>query len=80
METNLEFHYISLLFIFSVLSCMRPPWYNGRVLDFDAKGRRYEVHCCRNLFSYQIVVFMQNLGLILLTKSQIVHFRELLRN
>ena len=48
---------------------MRPPWYNGRVLDLGAKGCGFESHCCRHLFPYQIVVFMQNLGLILLTKS-----------
>ena len=29
---------------------MRPPWYNGRVLDLDAKGSEFESHC-RHSFS-----------------------------
>ena len=29
---------------------MRPPWYNGRVLDLEAKGCGFESHC-RHSFS-----------------------------
>ena len=46
METILDFYAKS--YFFSFLD-MRSPWYNGRVLDFGAKGCGFE-SCCRHSF------------------------------
>ena len=43
---------------------MKPPWSNGSMLDYGAEGYGFESYS-RHLFSSQIAVFMQNLGLIL---------------
>ena len=40
---------------------MKPPWYNGRMPNLNAKGRGFNPPSGHS-FSSQIEVFMQNLG------------------
>ena len=56
---------------------MKPPWYNGSVLDFGTKSCGFESHC-RHFFMFSNRSFYANLGLILFKKVSILQFRQLL--
>ena len=53
--------------IFTIFD-VKPPWSNGSVLSFKAKGHEFEPPA-DTFFPSQIAVFMQNLGLIKFKES-----------
>ena len=64
-----------LIIFFSKLN-MRPQWYNGRVLDFEAKGCGFE-SCCRHSFFHSNRSFIAKSRSNSVQKSRIVQFGTL---